>query len=252
MVRGLWHCDIVAPPQDVVDAYAEQRFRLAVGSFRSDLRFILDDYVKARPLPSSVTPCPTYDPDPKHFTWEDEDDGPATFHPPEEHEARYHSHCRNCKGGMYKFTCDLEELFLAHGDALESRLRPGWTPLRKGKPEKPKQKPVLSVAPPLDPNRTLYVAWPRHGDHSDGNVIEEVTPEMLQLLPFLQEYNSPLFFFHGELEKGEPDWAKNLKKWFAERVRASGNAVKAKHHHLEKQKREARFALVEEILGPRP
>lgn len=75
---------------------------------------------------------------------------------------------------------------------------------------------------------------------------------MLQLLPFLQEYNSPLFFFHGELEKGEPDWAKNLKKWFAERVRASGNAVKAKHHHLEKQKREARFALVEEILGPRP
>lgn len=250
-VRGVWHCDIVAPPQNVVDTFAEQKFRSELASFRSSLRFVIDDYAKAKPLPSMISTCQAYKPNPVFFVDDEDADGnPTSWRPPDEHEVKYHSYCLNCDGEMYNFVgCDVEDLFLKHADTLENHLRP---PLRKLKPEKPKQRPVLSVAPPADPNRSLYVAWPRHGDHSSGNVVELVDEEMLKFLPFLQEYNSPLFFFHGDFVEGEPDWSKKLRKGYTERARAGQKSAKAKHHEIEKKKREAKFELLETILGIRP
>lgn len=192
-VRELWHIEMVSPPQQIKEKYAQSKYDWEFSMFRRTLGSAAEDFLKNN-LPAPMRPCKKYVPDMEQLGSEIIDDS----------DRKYHICCKTCDGIKVVFYTDVEELFLKKYDLYEKLAGVGRPPPSKlvKKTITPRALDPLAKDPDLD--RTIYIATPHYGPHSSGNVIEELKKDYISTDGF------PLFFFQGEKLCSVPPWAKAL------------------------------------------
>jgi hypothetical protein len=231
-IRGLWRCEMVGPPMWMRELYARQRHRQSIESFKTSLFHVAADYEKGFELPDGIAKCPKYEPtdwkpDPSDFEW--------------------HTDCKNCKGLGYVLTVDLEDLYDFKHYVVDAWHVGDRAPL--GTKPKARPHPVPFVGEEADPSRTLFVGMPKHGHHSGGNVIEQVTWDKdEEYLPFLNGYSMPLFFFHGEMVTKEPKWAADILEKEKQYWREQEKLNKTAYHNANKKRQESSFQMLDTVF----
>lgn len=199
--------DIVAPPLELQQAFAEAVYDETIQRFKQRVYGFAQEYLENYGEHPYFKMCKRYQYD---FSVEDVVN---------EDEAEWyedsHLHCENCKGKKLTIETDWKTLYENKRHLVEEF--DGAPPAKTNRFE---PYPVLSAAKPAPTLENLYAAEANHGNHCEGNVFNKV---QLRLAHYL---NDTLFFCYYET-KPIPQWTLDIVE-VSEKEKVKAHGVEAR------------------------